>query len=120
MLQHAATRLIGPFGLLLLAACSQQTAMDNRPGAKASDGGTLVVSWQAPTQNTDGSPLTDLSGYTIRYGTEPGVYTQTMPVDDPTATHAVIHGLKPGTRYFVTIAANNKAGAESAPATGSK
>ena len=110
---RVARKIIGLCGLLLLAACSGQPTAGNQPGAKASANGTLVVSWQAPTRNTDGAPLTDLTGYTIHYGTQPGVYTQTQSVDDPSATHAVLRGLQPGTRYFVAISANNAAGQHS-------
>ena len=30
--------------------------------------GSATLSWTAPQQNTDGSPLTDLAGFEIRYG----------------------------------------------------
>jgi hypothetical protein len=73
-----------------------------------------LVSWRAPIANTDGTPLTDLTGYTIYYGTKPGVYTQTLSIDDPSATHTVVRGLQPGVHYFVAISANNAKGAHSA------
>lgn len=114
MPQHAAQRLIWLCGLPLIAACSGLTGSGNQPGGTASAGGTLVVSWHAPTTNTDGTPLTDLSGYTIYYGTQPGAYTKTLLVNDPTATHAVVRGLQPGVHYFVAIAANSAKGSHSA------
>ena len=33
---------------------------------------STTLSWQAPTTNEDGSPLTDLAGYTIRWGMNAG------------------------------------------------
>ena len=114
MPQHAAKRLIWLCGLPLIAACSGLSGPDNQPGAKASTGGTLVVNWHAPTHNTDGTSLTDLTGYTIYYGTQPGALTNTLQIDDPAATHAVVRGLQPGTRYFVAISAKNAAGRHSA------
>ena len=114
MPQHAAKRMIWLCGLPLIAACSGLTGSGNQPEGTASAGGTLVVSWHAPTTNTDGTPLTDLTGYTIYYGTQPGVYMKTLAINDPTATHAVIHGLQPGTHYFVAISANNATGGHSA------
>ena len=114
MPQHAAMRMLWLCGLPLMAACSAPSSSDTQPGKAASAEGTLTVSWQPPTRNTDGTSLTDLTGYTLYYGTKPGVYTQTQSIDDPTATHAVIHGLQPGVRYFVAISANNKAGGHSA------
>jgi Fibronectin type III domain len=114
MPQYAAKRVIWLCGLPLMAACSGSSGSDNQPGAKASAGGTLIVNWHAPTRNTDGTTLTDLTGYTIYYGTQPGVLTNTLRVDDPAATHAVVRGLQPGIRYFVAISANNAAGGHSA------
>ena len=114
MPQHAAKRMIWLCGLPLMAACSGSSGSDNQTGVAASAGGTLIVNWHAPTRNTDGTPLTDLAGYTIYYGTQPGALTSTLQVADPAATHAVVRGLQPGTRYFVAISANNAAGGHSA------
>jgi fibronectin type III domain protein len=99
--------------LPLLAACSAPSSSDNPAPGTASPEGTLVVSWQPSRKNTDGTPLTDLSGYTIYYGTKPGDYSQKQTIDDPSATHAVIRGLKPGVHYYVAISANNRAGRQS-------
>ena len=38
------------------------------------------LSWEAPTTNEDGTPLTDLAGYKIYYGTSSGVYDHTVDV----------------------------------------
>jgi Tfp pilus assembly protein PilX len=64
--------------------------------------------------NTDGTTLTDLSGYTIRYGTSPTALTQSVTITDPTATTHTITGLAAGTWYF-EIAANASDGTQSAP-----
>jgi hypothetical protein len=119
MPQRAAQRIIWLCALPLLAACSAPPGSGNQPPGTASPEGTLVVSWQPSKKNTDGTPLTDLSGYTIYYGTKPGDYSQKQTIDDPSATHAVIRGLKPGLHYYVAISANNKAGRQSelSPAT---
>ena len=34
--------------------------------------GSITLSWTAPTENEDGSALTDLAAYKIYYGTSPG------------------------------------------------
>jgi fibronectin type III domain protein len=112
--QHAAKRLIGLCALALLVACSGLSGSDNQAGGIASPGGSLFVSWRAPARNTDGTLLTDLAGYTVYYGTQPGIYTNTLPVDDPSATYAVVRGLKPGVHYFVAVAAYNAKGQHSA------
>jgi fibronectin type III domain protein len=112
--RDAVRRTIWLLGLLpLIAACSVPSIPENQLGGTASAEGTLVVNWQAPTRNTDGTPLTDLAGYTIYYGTKPGVYPKTLSIDDPSATRAVINGLQPGVHYFVAISANNAAGSHS-------
>jgi hypothetical protein len=119
MPQHAVKRMMWLCGLPLLAACSGSSGSASQPGATASAGGTLFVRWHAPTSNTDGTPLRDLTGYTIYYGTQPGVLTKTLSVEDPSATYAVVRGLQPGTRYYVAISANNAAGGHSALSGGS-
>ncbi len=42
---------------------------------------SVILSWAAPTQNEDGSPLTDLAGYRIRYGERSGSYSNYRGVD---------------------------------------
>jgi hypothetical protein len=75
--------------------------------------GSATLSWQAPTQNTDGSPLTNLAGYRIVYGTSPSVLTQTITINNPGTTTHVVDGLTQATWYFA-VRAVNSAGAESA------
>jgi hypothetical protein len=76
--------------------------------------GTANLSWSAPTLNTNGTVLTDLSGYTISYGTSPTALTHSVTITDPTATSYTIPGLAAGTWYFA-IAANASDGTQSAP-----
>src|SRR5690606_39832230 len=44
---------------------------------------SVTLTWLPPTQNEDGSALTDLAGYKIRYGLAPGSYTQTITIPTP-------------------------------------
>jgi hypothetical protein len=76
--------------------------------------GNANLSWAAPTSNTNGTTLTDLSGYTIIYGTSPTALTQSVTITDPTVTSYTITGLAAGTWYF-EIAANASDGTQSAP-----
>jgi len=64
--------------------------------------------------NTNGTGLTDLSGYRISYGTSPTALTQSVTITDPTATSYTITGLAAGTWYFA-IAATASDGTQSAP-----
>jgi Putative Ig domain len=74
--------------------------------------GSANLTWTVPTQNTDGSPVTDLAGYHIYYGTSSGAWTSTITVLDATETSYVVDGLAPGTYYF-TIVAFNSSGEDS-------
>ena len=69
------------------------------------------VSWTAPATNVDGSPLTDLASYRVRYGISPEQYTNVVSVDAPlTSTQLTVTG---GALYVV-VSAVNAAGVESA------
>ena len=59
-----------------------------------------------PTENTNGTPITDLAGYHIYYGTTAGAWTSTVTVLDATETSYVVSGLASGTYYFVVVAFN--------------
>jgi hypothetical protein len=82
--------------------------------------GFASLSWTAPTENTNGTKLTDLAGYTISYGTSPSDLSQTAQVDSSSATTYVVENLSSGTYYF-KIAANATDGTHSVEsAEGSK
>jgi len=74
--------------------------------------GSATVNWQAPTENVDGSPVTDLSGFNIYYGTQSQNYTSKVQVDNPGLATYVVDSLPSGTYYFVVTAYNSQ-GAES-------
>ncbi len=69
--------------------------------------GTVTLQWTAPVDNEDGSPLDDLAGYNIYYGVEPGVYTEEIPINNPSVTTYIVEGLMPDTYYFVATARND-------------
>lgn len=75
--------------------------------------GSATVSWQPPTTRTDGTPLTNLAGYRVRYGTSPGSYPNTITLPNGGLTSAVIEDLPAATYYFVATAYDST-GAESA------
>jgi len=74
--------------------------------------GSATLSWQPPTQNTDGSPLANLAGYRIYWGTQQGSYPNSVTLNNPGLTAYVVENLTPNTYYFVTTAINST-GAES-------
>lgn len=73
--------------------------------------GSITLSWTAPTQNEDGTELTDLASYKIYYGTSSRNYTTEIPVDLGTNT-LVVENLTPDTYYFAATAIN-ESGVES-------
>jgi hypothetical protein len=82
--------------------------------------GSATLSWQPPTENTDGTPLTNLAGYVVRYGTSPGSLGTQVKLSNAGLTTYVVSDLTPATWYF-QVSAYNASGVESAPsATASK
>ena len=75
--------------------------------------GSATVSWSAPTQNTDGSALTNLAGFNIYYGTSAGNLSQSVQIANPGLTTYALGNLAPGAWYFA-VNAYTTAGAESA------
>ena len=76
--------------------------------------GIAELTWTAPTLNEDGTPLTNLAGYKVRYGQAPGTLSQVRDIANPATTSVTIDGLTSGTWYF-TVASYTNAGVESAP-----
>lgn len=66
--------------------------------------GGAQLSWTAPTQNTDGSALTNLAGFRIVYGTSATALAQTVQVANAGVTTYCITGLSPATYYFAVKA----------------
>jgi hypothetical protein len=66
---------------------------------------SVSLKWDAPTTNTDGTALTDLAGYKLRYGNSPGVYQTTLTLG--TGTSYALNNLAAGTYYFTVTAFNN-------------
>ena len=75
--------------------------------------GTAVLSWTAPTQNTDGSALTDLAGFRVYHGTSPDALNEMTQLPGADSTTYTFNQLASGTHYFA-VAAYNISGVESA------
>ncbi|MEQ8205986.1 MAG: putative Ig domain-containing protein, partial [Woeseia sp.] len=61
----------------------------------SSDLGLVNLSWTPPTQNTDGTALTNLSGYRIYYGTAPGNYPNRITINNANDLNHVVENLAP-------------------------
>lgn len=73
---------------------------------------SITLAWNPPTQNADGSPLTDLAGYRIYYGTTPGDYSETIAINSAGITRYMIEDLAPG-RYYLAMTSLNSQSMES-------
>jgi hypothetical protein len=77
-------------------------------------GGTAMLSWTPPVTNTDNSPVTDLAGYKIYYGTSPGIHPNVITVLCSTGiSEYSLENLPVGTWYFA-VSAFDFSGNESA------
>jgi len=72
--------------------------------AAAASTASVVLSWRPPTKNTDGSSLTNLSGYRVYYGKQSGQYSQTLSLPSASLTSVAIEDLTSGTWYFAVKA----------------
>jgi hypothetical protein len=104
--------------LALLAGCDDDnsgisSASASSTGAPTPTANSATLSWAAPTTNTNGTPLTDLSGYRIYYGANSQHLSQTVDLNSAGTTSYVINNLSSGTWYFA-ISAVTSNGVESA------
>ncbi len=75
--------------------------------------GTATLSWQAPTEREDGTPLNgDLAGYRVYWGTSANDLTNSSTIANAGITTYLVEGLTPATWYFA-ITAFDTAGLES-------
>ena len=114
------TTQAGVYSNILISVSNGSASASLAPFSITVTTGSASLSWNAVTQNTDGTPLTDLAGYTIYYGTSSDSLTQTIQLDSPSGTSDVVGNLSAGTYYFA-VAAYTTTGIQSAlSAVGSK
>ena len=70
--------------------------------------GSALLSWNPPTQNADGSALTDLAGYRVYWGLTQNNLASSVTLGNPGLTSYVIDQLTPATWYFATTALNSQ------------
>jgi hypothetical protein len=83
-------------------ASNNKTSTNSSPPAKSNNPstGAATLDWMPPTENTDGSVLTNLAGYTVYYGTSAGNLTQSVKITNPGLTAYTLSNLPTGTWYF--------------------
>ena len=74
--------------------------------------GSVTLSWTPPSQNEDGSQLTDLAAYRILWSRNGSSFSNSARIDNPSVTRYVVENLTPGTYEFAATAINS-AGVES-------
>jgi hypothetical protein len=74
--------------------------------------GSATLRWTPPTLNEDGTPIENLAGYRVYYGTNTGNLNQVLNIAGAGVTSAVIQNLTPATWYFA-LKAYNAANVES-------
>jgi hypothetical protein len=68
-------------------------------------GGEVRIAWDPPTNNVNGTPLTNLAGYAVYRGTASGIYPWSNDVGNVTTT--LVSGLVDGTTYYFAATAYN-------------
>ncbi len=70
--------------------------------------GSVTLSWLPPTTNTNGTPLTNLAGYRVYYGTSPASLNQSSQITNAGISTFVIDNLSPATWYFSLVSYNSE------------
>lgn len=73
----------------------------------AAASGAATLSWMPPTTNSDGTALTDLAGYEVRYGRTEADLTQSVKLTNASLNSYVVENLTSGTWYFAVLAVNS-------------
>jgi hypothetical protein len=68
--------------------------------------GSATLSWMPPTENSDGSSLTNLAGYRVHYGRSPTQLSQTIEITNSSLSTYVVDNLSAGTWYFAVVSVN--------------
>lgn len=106
----AFTTAIGTAGILF--ACSPEGPSGALP-THPSEGFSVTLEWDAPTQDAEGRPLEDLAGYRLYYSTSlPPSGPEGMRLELDLETRATVSGIPAG-RYYFAVTAIDAVGNES-------
>lgn len=75
---------------------------------------TAKVTWVAPTENNNGTALTDLAGYYVHYGTSESDLSEVVQVASASTLSYVVTGLATGTTWYFAVSAYTSGGEQSA------
>jgi Putative Ig domain len=106
----------GSYVGILIAATDGRSSSSLPPFAimvsPENDGGgagslAVALSWTPPTSNSDGTKLTDLSGFRIYFGNTSDALTQQITIDNAGINEYVVKNLTAGVWYFALKAYNS-------------
>jgi hypothetical protein len=80
--------------------------------ASSAHAGETILSWEATTTSSDGTPLTDVAGYMVHYGQTSQNYTSIIDVGNQTSY--TLTGLAEGQIDYFAVTAYDSSGNESA------
>jgi hypothetical protein len=113
------TSQTGTYGNIIVSASDGQSSSSLAPFSVAVTSttptavtGSATLYWTDPTQNTNGTPLTNFAGIRIYYGTSSASLNHVVQIPGATATNYTVANLAAGTWYFGATAYNT-VGAES-------
>jgi hypothetical protein len=99
---------VGTYGSIVIAVSDGQAS--SALGAltvivkAAAVTGSATLSWVPPTQNVDGSPITNLAGFKVNYGQSATNLDRTVVIPSPAISSTTIEQLAAGTWYFAVKA----------------
>jgi hypothetical protein len=82
--------------------------------------GVATLSWTPPTQNSDGSALTDLAGFRITYGRSASALDRSVSLSNPSLSRYMVENLSSGTWFFAVSAVNSQGVASNSSNVASK
>jgi hypothetical protein len=103
--QLSGTPPLGAFADIIISASDGKGSAALSPfsisvSAAAAPKSGITLSWVAPTQNSDGSALTNLAGYIIAFGKSEEALSQSVRIDNPSVDRYVFDTLPSGTYFF--------------------
>ena len=103
---------IQPAGMRCTIANASGTSIVNVTNANITCVKTqsATLMWTLPTQNTDGTPLTDLTNFILYYGTDSTFTTSTTRLLPASTLMTTVNNLVPNNTYYFAIASVSASG----------
>ena len=94
----------GSGSIMIQAAALQTASAPVSPPVSPPVTGSAILTWNPPTTYSDGSVLTDLSGYRVYWGTVLGTYPNSYQINNGGVSSYTVNGLSAGRWYFKVTA----------------